>query len=248
MPAETAPVLLALETATDRCGVALMRGDHLLATLTIGMPRSHAEWLTTLIADALRYAHLTPEAVTAVAVSMGPGSYTGLRIGVSAAKGLCFATGARLVGVPTLEAIALGVLRFARLGDVIAVALNSRREEVYLALFDVSKSGLRLRLAPSALTLDEAVISLSDAASPRTWIVGEGAPTLERHGGNRLGGVVRFLPEVGPSATRVALAGLERFRSGMIESLADFEPFYLKDFIPREKSGTTFDRVPPGRE
>ncbi|MDZ4701910.1 MAG: tRNA (adenosine(37)-N6)-threonylcarbamoyltransferase complex dimerization subunit type 1 TsaB [Rhodothermales bacterium] len=247
MSAETAPVLLAIETATDRCGVALMRGDRLLVAHTIGMPRSHAEWLTTMLDDALRYAHLAPGALDAVAVSMGPGSYTGLRIGVSAAKGLCFATGAALLGVPTLEAVALGVLPFARPGDTIAVALNSRREEVYLALFEASLSGLTPRLGPSALSLEDAVTAISEAPSPVVWVVGEGAGMLQRHGTAR-DAAMRFLPEVGPSPAGVAMAGLERFRQGATESLADFEPYYLKDFIPREKSGTAFDRLPPGRD
>jgi tRNA threonylcarbamoyladenosine biosynthesis protein TsaB len=246
VPAETAPILLALETATDSCGVALMRGDHLLVAHSIGTPRSHSEWLTTMIDDALRYAHLAPTALDAVAVSMGPGSYTGLRIGVSAAKGLCFGTGAALLGVPTLEAVALGVMPFARSGDAIAVALNSRREEVYLALFEASETGLTSRIAPSALTLDAALTVLSEVSSPRIWVVGEGASILERHGAKSVEGAFRFLREVGPSPARVAQAGLQRLRRGVIESLADFEPFYLKDFIPREKSGTAFDRLHPG--
>ncbi len=247
VPDAPEPVLLALETATDRCGVALVRGDRLLVAQTIELPRSHAEWLAIMIADALRYARLEPKALNAIAVSMGPGSYTGLRIGVSAAKGLCFATGAALLGVPTLEAIALGALPFVDAGDTIAVALNSRREEVYLALFEARGSEVTPRLAPAALSLDEAVSVLSNTAFPRLWVAGEGAPVLASHPG-MAPGAIRYIPEVGPSPAGVARAGLARYRRGAIESLADFEPFYLKDFIPREKSGTAFDRLSPGRD
>lgn len=247
VPDAPEPVLLALETATDRCGVALMRGDRLLVAQTIELPRSHAEWLAIMIADALRYARLEPQALDAIAVSMGPGSYTGLRIGVSAAKGLCFATGAVLLGVPTLEAIALGAIPFVDAGDGIAVALNSRREEVYLALFEARKAGVIPRLAPAALSLDEAVSVLSDASFRRLWVAGEGAPVLALHPG-MAHREIRYVPEVGPSPVSVARAGLVRYRRGAIESMAEFEPFYLKDFIPREKSGTAFDRLSPGRE
>ncbi|RMH54049.1 MAG: tRNA (adenosine(37)-N6)-threonylcarbamoyltransferase complex dimerization subunit type 1 TsaB, partial [Bacteroidetes bacterium] len=111
--------LLALETATDVCSAALAEGDRLLVEETLYRARLHAERLVLLIEDVLRHADLTPAAVAAVAVSGGPGSYTGLRIGVSTAKGLAAATGAALVAVPSLEAQAAAVAPFAAAGDLI---------------------------------------------------------------------------------------------------------------------------------
>ncbi|MEZ4699393.1 MAG: tRNA (adenosine(37)-N6)-threonylcarbamoyltransferase complex dimerization subunit type 1 TsaB [Rhodothermales bacterium] len=241
------PLLLALETATDSCGVALARGAEVLVAQTLGTPRSHAEWLPALIQDALRYAHVRPEDLDAVAVSMGPGSYTGLRIGVSAAKGLCFARGIPLIGIPTLEALAWVCLPFTQPGDRMAVALNSRRDEVYLGVFEALDGGGMAETVPaSALAVAETPAVMPTAYPGALWVIGEGARAIEAGCRAVAGDATRLVPGIAPSPVTVARRGLERWRQGAFEDLASFEPFYLKDFIPLEKRGTLFDRLPFG--
>jgi tRNA threonylcarbamoyladenosine biosynthesis protein TsaB len=136
------PLLLALETATPTCGVALLRtGDEadgsatVVAEAHLHRPRVHGARLAPLVRDVLAHAEASPAALDAVAVSEGPGSFTGLRIGVSTAKGLAWAAGAALVGVPTLEALAATLAPVAAPGDRLVAALDARRDDVYAAAF-----------------------------------------------------------------------------------------------------------------
>ena len=131
-------LILAIETATDRCGVALLSDRNLLVELLLTRPRSHAESLVPMIQEALSLARVSAAQIEVVAVSMGPGSYTGLRIGVSTAKGLAFASDATLVGVPSLDALALAVADHASAGDHLLTAFAARRDEVYARLFIVA--------------------------------------------------------------------------------------------------------------
>ena len=153
-----ASTLLALETATDVCSAALMRDGTLTAQASLHRPRVHAEQLAPLIRDLLARAAVDRSALDAVAVSMGPGSYTGLRIGVSTAKGLALAVDAVLIGVPTLEALAASVQPCAELGDVACALLDARRDEVYAAAYRFDDDGL----APFAATSARAVDTLPD--------------------------------------------------------------------------------------
>ncbi|HYE94779.1 MAG TPA: tRNA (adenosine(37)-N6)-threonylcarbamoyltransferase complex dimerization subunit type 1 TsaB [Rubricoccaceae bacterium] len=219
-------LLLGLETATDICGVALLDEDVLVVSAEVARPRAHAAHLVPLIRDVLAHAGATAADLGAVAVSAGPGSFTGLRIGVSTAKGLCAASGAALVGVPTLEALARAVLPAALPGDAVVAALPSRRGEVFAAAFDVEDG----RLAPSG---EVAALTHEDVAgwlppNERLWLVGGAAESLAEVGRRP----ARLWPATA-SAVRVARLGAERFRAGHLEDVAAFEPAYLKAFVAR---------------
>jgi len=230
------PLLLALETATDVCGVALFAGDALCFEAILQRGRVHAEQLAPLIADALERCALRAADLDAVAVSMGPGSYTGLRVGVSTAKGLAEATGARLIGVPTLEALAASVTPYALPGDVVVPLLNSRRTEVYTAAY---------RIAPDAALMPLAEpVALEAASVPdwlprpddggRLWLVGEGTARVAVHL-TELPASFRLLDPAQHNlrAFWVGRLGLARYRAGRFEDVASFEPFYLKDFVAK---------------
>ncbi len=236
------PLLLALETATDVCGVALFAGDALCFEAILQRGRVHAEQLAPLIANALERCGLQASELDAVAVSMGPGSYTGLRVGVSTAKGLAEATGARLIGVPTLAALAASVAPYAAPGDLVVPLLNSRRTEVYTAAY---------RLGPNAaLETLAGPVALEAASVPdwmprldetgHTWLVGEGLPRVAAH-------LVALPPTfhlLNPAqhnlrAFWVGRLGLERYRVGHFEDVAAFEPFYLKDFVAKPHRRTS---------
>lgn len=224
-------LLLALETATPVCAVALLRDDHVEIDLLLDRPRAHAENLVPMVRDALRYAGAELADLDAIAVSMGPGSYTGLRIGVSTAKGLALAGGTRLVGVPTLEALAAGAGAHAP-DELLLATLPSRRHEVFAAAYRARAGRVLPAVEAAALSVDDVVAWLKDAHFERLRLLGPGAervaPVLEKH---ELP-FVHVAPDVvAPSASRVARLGARRLHEGHVADLRSFEPFYLKEFV-----------------
>lgn len=216
-------MLLAIETATDVCSVALARDGVLLAEASLYAARQHATRLAPLVAHLLEHAQAAPEALEAVGVSAGPGSYTGLRIGLSTAKGLCVATGATLVAVPSLEAQALALEGRAAPGDLVATAFRSRRGEVYAAVYRL-REGARPEAAASPAAVPEE--ALPDWL-PRgiAWLTGEAAPVLAPHVPE-----ARLAPAP-PAAARVARIARLRLDAGEADDLEAFEPAYLKPFV-----------------
>ena len=171
-------LLLALDTATTTCSAALLRDDRVLAEVHLHLPRVHAQHLTPLVDDLLTRTEQAPADVDAVAVSMGPGSYTGLRIGVSTAKGWALAHDAALVGVPTLEALAAQVRPWGRPGDVVCALLDARRDDVYAAAYRLPPSPeetLDLHAGPEALDVADVPTTLRLPADAGTvWLLGDG--------------------------------------------------------------------------
>lgn len=238
--------LIALETATDVCSVALLDDDRVTVELTLNRPRSHAEYLVTLVRDALRYGSVAPQTLDAVAVSQGPGSYTGLRIGVSAAKGLSAALDVPLVAVPSLEACAAGLAPVAAPGDVVAAAFNARRHEIYAAAFRVAEDGGLTPLGETVAIETGSVPEWRDAlAGRRVWLVGEGADALAAM--LEAGGAATVhrpgAPFDVPSAAWTARLARPRLQSGQVEDVAAFEPFYLKPFVAKKPKGSIFERL-----
>lgn len=242
--------LIALETATDVCSVALLDDDfdaeQPVAALTLARPRAHAENLVPLLQDALRYAGFPAASLDAVAVSQGPGSYTGLRIGASTAKGLAAALDLQLVAVPSLEALAAAVAPLAEPGDRICAAFNARRTEVYAAAFEVDAAG---RLQPlretAALDADSLPEWLEATREHRYWLVGEGA--AQAAAALQAGGFRWKRPGPAfdvPSAAWIARLGRLRLAEGRTEDIAAFEPFYLKEFVAKKPKGSVFERLP----
>lgn len=235
-------MLLALETATDACSVALTDGSRLVVELSLHRPRAHAEHLVSLIQDALRYAHAQRTAIDAVAVSAGPGSYTGLRIGVSTAKGLALALQVPLVAVPSLEALATAALPVMQPGEGVAAFFNSRRNEVYAAAFVCTAQGLEQTRPAAALALDDVADWLGNPQGPQLWLVGEGAARVQP--------LLASLPlplrllRLTPSAQAVAQLGTKRLEAGLVEDVAAFEPHYHKAFVAKRPQATAFEKLP----
>lgn len=235
--------LLALETATSACGVALLRDGAVTAQASLYQPRVHAEQLLPLVDNLLERAAVSRADLDAVAVSMGPGSYTGLRIGVSTAKGLAMALDAALIGVPTLEALAASVQPYAAEGDVACAVLDARRNDVYAAAYRIEKDAL----APFAATSACAVDTLPDWLGPvdgRCWTVGDGAEKAASPL-HAAGYALRPLaPSVHPpSAVWVARRAWPRLQRGATEDIAAFEPYYLKAFAGDRPDTTPFERL-----
>jgi len=252
--------LLGIETATDVCSVALLSDDDAVAEIHLMRPRSHAEMLVPMIEHVLRLAHLSPGDVEVVAVSIGPGSYTGLRIGVSAAKGFAFGVGAQILGVPSLDALALNVSRNADEGDHLIPAHAARGDEVYAGLWRVGREvqpdgggswagegGVTLELVreTEALSVSDAVEWLAALGPGRIWLAGSGGQAIvtASRGAATEGADLR-VSNVHPSAAGVARLGLKMLRGGTNHDVASLEPLYLKEFIAKKQQRSIFERLP----
>lgn len=225
-------LILSIETGTDICSVALSRGNELLALRESVTGREHAQKLGVYIDEILRENDFEPDELDAVAVGKGPGSYTGLRIGVSMAKGLCYGLGIPLIGVGSLEALArvaaedyeAGILDIdnwetARLCPMI----DARRMEVYAQVFDSSLHSLS-EVAAHIITPE----SFAGVMGEGEFVIfGAGAAKCVATMDSKQ---VKFV-EVTPSARGIVPLADEALKAGRFEDVAYFEPFYLKDFV-----------------
>ena len=189
-------------------------------------PNKHAEKLTVFCAEVMQEAGISFTQLDGIAVSKGPGSYTGLRIGVSAAKGICFAQDLPLIEVGTLEAMACGMKAEAQPGDLLCPMIDARRMEVYCALFD-AQGNEKSPVAP--LVLDE--LSFADLL-PEQGIIfsGDGMPISKELLGRFPNAI--FSESGNCSARHLAEPAEKKLAEKCFEDLAYFEPFYLKTFHP----------------
>jgi tRNA threonylcarbamoyladenosine biosynthesis protein TsaB len=214
--------ILCLETATTNCSVALSVDGSVTAFKEDRSSRySHAEKLHPFIIEVLREADIDRTELDAIAISKGPGSYTGLRIGVSAAKGLCFALDIPLISVPTLASMAMQIKDSY---DFIIPMLDARRMEVYSAVFNSEKTEVR---ETRAEVLDEN--SFEEVLSKGSVVfLGNG---VEKFQGIHQHPNATYLIQAMPSALDMAEVAERKYKKSDIEDVAYFEPYYLKDFI-----------------
>jgi len=225
-------LILQIETATTSCSVALSQNGNIIALKELNERNIHAEVITLFIDEVLKTAGFTYAQLDAVAVSSGPGSYTGLRIGVSTAKGLCYALDKALIAVETLEAMTDGMI--AQSGDSIAAGtlfcpmIDARRMEVYTAVFNAS--GERVK-ATAAEIIDGN--SFADVLEQHQVIFfGDGAAKC-REAITHPNAV--FVDDFVNSAAHLTKRALQKLNDKSFEDVAYFEPFYLKDFIAGKK-------------
>lgn len=220
-------IILHLETASTNCSVGISKGDSLLVLKeNNAVGYSHSEQLHLFIEEALAEASLSLSDLDAVAVSKGPGSYTGLRIGVSAAKGLCFSLDLPLISVPTLESLARQLE--VKAGELLIPVLDARRMEVYSAVFDSQYRELR---ETRAEIIDPD--SFGEYRSmERIHFLGNGAKKIQE---TLRGGNFSFDASAVPSAAQMVPLAHRKFQASDFEDLAYFEPFYLKDFLVQTK-------------
>lgn len=225
-----ATLLLHIETATPVCSVALSDGNQLLDFVEIDEPNVHASKLTLLIEMLAGRNNIALSDLSAVAISMGPGSYTGLRIGVSTAKGLCYALDLPLVAVHTLDAMAKGFLSSEKpeindAGHLLCPMIDARRMEVYSAVYD---KNLR-KIADIAANIIDGQ-SFDALINERTIVLfGSGADKFEALFSANEKVIVRT--GFKNSARYMVELAFERYSSNQFEDVAYFEPFYLKDFV-----------------
>lgn len=219
--------ILHLETATTNCSVSIAKdGEMLVLKENNAANYSHSEQLHVFIKEALEEASLSFSDLDAVAISKGPGSYTGLRIGVSSAKGLCFSLDIPLISIPTLQSMAYQV--DLKSGELVIPVLDARRMEVYSCVYNASYKEVR---ETRAEIIEEASFSefVSDS---KVYIIGSGAEKIR--------GVLEhpnfiFNESVVPSAKDMIQIALQKYQSNEFEDVAYFEPYYLKDFVLQQK-------------
>lgn len=222
-------MILCLETATPVCSVALNENCCTIAMRETEGQNAHSEKITNFIREVMEVANIGYSQLDAVAVSKGPGSYTGLRIGVSTAKGICYAADLPLMAIDTLEAMAYGMK--VKLGsqisdnDLLIPMIDARRMEVYAAVFDANLHKIN---DTAALVIDEN--SFEDLQKEhRLWLFGDGAPKLKKVFENQPN--ISIIDGFKPSAAYMLPLVDKALKEKDFVDVAYFEPFYLKDFV-----------------
>lgn len=213
--------ILNIETATKNCSVSIAENGKTIAIREIAEAGySHAEKLHVFIEEVLEESSMKASQLSAIAVSQGPGSYTGLRIGVSSAKGLCYALGIPLISTDTLKALAMK----ATISDgLIVPMIDARRMEVYNAIFNADFTLERGILAEVITTesfsdIDKDIYIIGDCAEKCKTVLTD----VKFH----------FIESIiYPSAEQMSALSYEKFLQKDFEDVAYFEPFYLKDFL-----------------
>jgi tRNA threonylcarbamoyladenosine biosynthesis protein TsaB len=226
--------ILQIETATTSCSVALTHNRQTLAFKEINARNVHAEVITVYIDELITKSNITYVNLDAIAVSCGPGSYTGLRIGVSTAKGLCFALDKPLIAVETLAAMATGVVANHLVADDVLLCpmIDARRMEVYTAIFD--KAGQIIKPTAAEIIDENSFANL--LTSHNILFFGDGADKCRETLGNNPH--AHFLPDFANSAVYLTNIATDKFNRKEFVDVAYFEPYYLKDFIAGKKAGS----------
>ena len=226
-------LLLCIEAGTDIGSVALAQNDRLLSLRESCESRHHAQNLAVYVEDVLRENDLDASDLDAVAVGMGPGSYTGLRICVSLAKGICYGAGIPLLAVGSLEALTrvaledyeAGILGIDEIEDAVLVPMiDARRMEVYCQRFDAKANPLS---EVEAKVIDENSFQEERVSGKNLVLFGNGAAKCKALFPEENVNLV----EVTPSARGLVKPAYEAYRAKKFEDIAYFEPFYLKDFV-----------------
>jgi len=222
-------LLLHIETAGQNCSVALSNENGLIDCIEKNEANIHGSALTVFIETLLAKNNLKPIDLKAVAVSKGPGSYTGLRIGVSTAKGLCYALNIPLIATDTLGSLAnMALSNMAANANekfLLCPMLDARRMEVYTCLYD---QDLNLITEVSASIIDENSFAEFRASQP-IYFFGDGAEKCKPIFANDPHSF--FIDNLYPSASASIAAAHAKFEQNMVEDVAYFEPFYLKEFL-----------------
>lgn len=225
--------ILQIETATTVCSVALAIDGVVVSYKQVDQRNIHAEVVTLYIEELIVGTGLKYADLDAIAISCGPGSYTGLRIGVSTAKGLCYALDKPLIAIETLEAMANGIMADKSLiiddNTLLCPMIDARRMEVYTALFD--NLGNKIK-ATAAEIIDETSFG-EYLQNNKIIFFGDGAEKC--HGVLGYNPNAQFLNGFTNSATHLTKKAADKFANNEFEDVAYFEPYYLKDFLVTSK-------------
>ncbi len=226
-------LILSLETSVDNCSVALHENDVLLHSELIKEPQAHATRLALLIQTSLKSSNRSMNELNAVAITSGPGSYTGLRIGTSTAKGLCFALNIPLLSVNTLELLIYQASFHNPEKAMLCAMIDARRMEVYSMLTNSDRTVVNNTLAE--IIDEQSYRSILD--NNKILFLGNGATKSK--------GVINhpnalFLDDQQPLAAALGEIAFNKFQQNQFEDLVHFEPNYLKDFLVKKSTKPLF--------
>jgi tRNA threonylcarbamoyladenosine biosynthesis protein TsaB len=226
-------MILSIETATDVCGVALVQKQNVIAQRVLAEKYVHSEKLLPMIDEVLRDASLSAKHLDAIAVSIGPGSFTGLRIGLSTAKGLALSLGISVIAVPTLDALAYAFFRTKRGASaaVVCPMIDAKRDEAFFCFYRIDAAGVS-RQSEYAIALKSKIVEM---APPSVMFVGDGAGKMgasQEFDTSRL-----FNPSIVCSAESVGLVAESAGVKLSPEELSRLEPLYLREFVATQPGG-----------
>jgi tRNA threonylcarbamoyladenosine biosynthesis protein TsaB len=221
-------LILSLETSGTACAVALHAGGTLVKSLEVNEPQAHAAKLAVLVKEVLQQAGFAVHQLQAVAVSAGPGSYTGLRIGTSTAKGICYALNIPLIAIDTLEVLAFAFRRQSGAEKgLLCPMIDARRMEVYCQVMDTTLAVVQ----PVEAKIIDNTSFAELLKQQQMFFFGDGA--------GKCRGVIShenavFADNIGPEAPALGEMAFAKFVKKEFEDLETFTPFYLKDFIAKK--------------
>lgn len=217
--------ILQIETATPVCSAALSVNGETIALKELAAQNIHAGSLTLFIQEVMEQASIHYADLDAIAVSKGPGSYTGLRIGVSTAKGICFAQDKPLIAIDTLQMMANGFLyQQPHYNGLICPMIDARRMEVFTAIYDINLNPV---LAVEAKIIDEQSY-VEELLAHEITFIGDGAMKCSD---SILSSNAHFSDLNFNSASNMSKLTFDAFNKGEFQDVAYFEPYYLKDFV-----------------
>lgn len=219
-------LILGIETATEVCSVSLSLNGLCLAENSIHSGNIHASMLHVLVDKILSQTEKTLTDLQAVAISMGPGSYTGLRVGTASAKGYCYALNIPLIAINSLESLSVGVLDQTdhKENTLLLPMIDARRMEVYTAAFDTNLNEVE---KTQAVILDEAYVKHITQNHEVIYFGNGSNKAIELFKDY----AAKHIPEVHLSAKGLCQIAFTKFKKQQFEDLRSFEPFYLKDFV-----------------
>lgn len=222
------PLLLCIETSTSVCSVSLVHDGKVLAIRESSGSMQHAEQTAVFIEEVFHQSGIPMREIDGIAVSGGPGSYTGLRIGISTAKGLCWALDKPLLAVPTLLAMSSGAASSIGVdiqGALLCPMIDARRMEVYAATYE---SSLREKTSVDSVIVNEDSFN-EELSGSVVWFFGDGMPKckslLQAHPN------ARFLDDFVHTSSHLFAPATIALQQGRTEHVGLYEPFYFKEFV-----------------
>lgn len=222
-------LILNIDTATTTGSVSLSRDGQVLQTLVNEKQQDHAATMILFVQQILKEQGITPAELDAVAVSAGPGSYTGLRVGVATAKGLCYAWNKPLLAISTLKMMAQGLVADVKESTALyCPMLDARRQEVFMGLYDAALNEV---MPPQAMILEPGSLD-AQLATHKIYFFGDGSPKWELMVSSHKNAI---FAEYVISAAHMAPLSTDAFDKKQFVDLAYFSPFYLKPFYSPQK-------------
>ncbi len=215
--------ILAVDTATKTCSVAIVDGESPLSEITLAREQTHSKHLMEMIDTVVRLSGLTISDIDGFAVTKGPGSFTGLRIGISSVKGLAAASGKPIVGISTLDVLAF---QFSLYPYPICVLLDARRGEVYFSQFIFKGGILADKTEEQVLSPEKAVCEIKKPC----LFVGDGAHVYKKIIKDTIGELAHFIcPSINLiSASSLAHLSIKRFMENDTDDVSEFVPHYIR--------------------